>query len=100
MMVCPGSHVDDTVIHSCGRFEEDTVWHSKQERQQQDMTGQQGQSQDQPKARSAGNGALAAGSRKWVADVEKDEQVSCSMKRSQTTFLRVIFHLCDVAIAP
>jgi hypothetical protein len=26
--------------HSYGRFEEDSVWHPKQERQQQDMTSQ------------------------------------------------------------
>jgi hypothetical protein len=39
--------------HSYGRFEEDTVWHSKQEGQQQDMTGQQ-QRQNQPEAQSAG----------------------------------------------
>jgi hypothetical protein len=39
-----------------------------------------------------GSGALAARSRKGVADAEKDEQFNCSMKRSQTTFLRVIFY--------
>jgi hypothetical protein len=36
------------------------------------------------------SGAFAARSGKWVANAKKDEQINCSMKRSQTAFLRVI----------